>query len=188
MSYTSSILEKLGVPKNTILKKKWGTSRELTAQDILESILCNENIKEAALYLHIGRNTLQRLLNKNFEQLAPRLIDSKYCTQCSKIKPYTEYYKNSSTCDALNGICKPCDSRNSVSSNAKRRADLDFRTPSWAEIALIKEFYDNCPKGYEVDHVVPLRGRLVSGLHTLINLQYLTVKENRSKSNKFTAN
>ena len=40
-------------------------------------------------------------------------------------------------------------------------------------------------KRYEVDHVIPLQGELVSGLHHEDNLQILTKKQNCSKHNKF---
>lgn len=70
------------------------------------------------------------------------------------------------------------------SSSIQRASKLN-RTPSWANLNLIKEIYRNCPKGYHVDHIVPLRGKNVSGLHIPENLQYLTIRENLSKGNKF---
>jgi 5-methylcytosine-specific restriction endonuclease McrA len=59
------------------------------------------------------------------------------------------------------------------------------RTPAWADKQKIVDFYKNCPKGCQVDHVIPLRGTIVSGLHIAENLQYLTAKENRNKSNRY---
>lgn len=60
-----------------------------------------------------------------------------------------------------------------------------YRLPKWADVEAIRQFYMNKPKGCEVDHIVPLNGKTVSGLHVLENLQYLTIAENRSKNNKF---
>lgn len=39
--------------------------------------------------------------------------------------------------------------------------------------------------GHEVDHIAPLLGKTVSGLHVFKNLQYLTTHDNRAKRNKF---
>ena len=62
-------------------------------------------------------------------------------------------------------------------------------TPAWLTKEQLREmiqFYINCPEGYEVDHIIPLRGKNVSGLHVPWNLQYLTISENRKKSNRVT--
>lgn len=66
-----------------------------------------------------------------------------------------------------------------------RRARIKNAIPIWANLEKIKDFYRFCPVGYEVDHIIPLRGKYVSGLHVEGNLQYLSKTENRSKSNKF---
>jgi len=72
--------------------------------------------------------------------------------------------------------------------SSRCRAQRLKRVPSWSETELIKEFYAGCPDGYEVDHIIPLLGELVSGLHVISNLQYLPKSENRSKGNRYDPN
>jgi 5-methylcytosine-specific restriction endonuclease McrA len=55
------------------------------------------------------------------------------------------------------------------------------QTPNNVDIKELQTFYLNCPKGYEVDHIIPVSK---GGLHCIENLQYLTISENRKKSNK----
>jgi hypothetical protein len=79
------------------------------------------------------------------------------------------------------------------SSDYKARAGARKRrvrqaTPKWLTKEQIHEiylFYKNRPEGYHVDHIIPLNGENVSGLHIIGNLQYLPAKDNLSKSNKY---
>jgi hypothetical protein len=67
---------------------------------------------------------------------------------------------------------------------AARKSRVKQATPPWADLGAIAEFYRACPPGFHVDHVVPLNGRAVSGLHVVTNLQYLPAAENLRKGNK----
>ena len=75
----------------------------------------------------------------------------------------------------------------------KRHADKLKRTPAWADHKRIAAYYDVCAffnevngyTKYHVDHIVPLRGRKVSGLHVHNNLQVILATENASKGNHY---
>lgn len=68
---------------------------------------------------------------------------------------------------------------------ANKRAAKLKRTPSWADRDAIRFFYECCPAGYHVDHIIPLQGKLVSGLHIETNLQWLPIIDNIRKGNSF---
>jgi hypothetical protein len=60
-------------------------------------------------------------------------------------------------------------------------------TPKWLSEVQKDEiwaFYRNRPEGYHVDHIIPLQGEIVSGLHVPWNLQHLPASDNIKKSNK----
>ena len=73
----------------------------------------------------------------------------------------------------------------STAVTAHYRAAKDQRTPSWANLRAIKQFYLDCPVGMAVDHIIPLRGKMASGLHVETNLQYLSRAANSAKGNRF---
>lgn len=64
-----------------------------------------------------------------------------------------------------------------------RKKRVRQATPPWADRAAIRDFYHRCPAGHHVDHIIPLRGKDVCGLHVLGNLQYLPAEENWRKNN-----
>lgn len=71
-----------------------------------------------------------------------------------------------------------------VESNRRLQLTKLHRVPNFGQEG-IKEFYRNCPKGMEVDHIIPIHNECVSGLHVIWNLQYLTPEENNRKNNSF---
>ena len=82
------------------------------------------------------------------------------------------------------------DKKNTYTAN-RRAAELQ-RTPSWADLELIKVFYIEAARltkeigvQYDVDHIVPLQNRRkVCGLHVENNLQVITHIANCEKGNK----
>ena len=79
--------------------------------------------------------------------------------------------------------------------NSKRHADKLNRTPKWLtkdDLWLIKEAYELSVLRtklfgfkWHVDHIIPLKGKTVSGLHVPNNLQVIEGKLNIMKNNKF---
>jgi 5-methylcytosine-specific restriction endonuclease McrA len=68
----------------------------------------------------------------------------------------------------------------------KRKRLMQGQCPKWADKEAIRSIYRKARDlGLTVDHVVPLRGKTVSGLHVEANLQLLSHVENSKKLNRF---
>lgn len=117
------------------------------------------------------------------------IYEYKWCGRCKQVHPFENFRKNKALKYGLNAYCKVCHLETTSSTQNGRQSEYRCaklnRTPSWADLDKIKEFYINCPEGTHVDHIIPLQGELVSGLHVLENLQYLSQHDNCAKHNKF---
>lgn len=79
----------------------------------------------------------------------------------------------------------------SAASTARYRAAKRKQTPVWASEKVILSIYRAAARltkqtgvQYEVDHIEPIQGRFVSGLHVECNLRVITSTENKIKGNR----
>lgn len=80
---------------------------------------------------------------------------------------------------------------NGAAQRARRRAAEKRATPVWACHQSIRRVYEQCSDvtkatgiAHEVDHIVPLAGKNVCGLHVHWNLRVIPASDNRSKGNR----
>lgn len=74
---------------------------------------------------------------------------------------------------------------------ALRRARIKQQTPPWSDLVACRGFYEIAARvsrctgiPFDVDHIIPLCGDGVCGLHVPINLRVIPRKANQRKSNR----
>lgn len=169
------------------------------------------NVTEHALEHIVNRNIKPLFPNKPYKVKWNNYLLSfsnhKCCNSCNTILHTNEFVLNKDSWDGLSYTCKQCkqvdrqiftDKNPEYNKNTylehkdeyiaraiQYKTKRTLATPLWANLDEIKNIYNKCPEGYHVDHIIPLQGDLVCGLHVENNLQYLTIEENLKKSNKF---
>lgn len=145
-------------------------------------IVCKSNQNKKWRDKHIEE---ERLRVKKYEKEHPNKIKNKnkrwQTNNIEKEKTRKRNYQinNKGKCNAI---------------KAKYHAQKLQATPNWLTEDQLKEMDFIYNKSatitketgikHQVDHIVPLQGKTVSGLHVPWNLQVITAEENKSKGNK----
>ena len=124
-----------------------------------------------------------------------RLLDKNYFqNNAEKIRDVVAKYRNENKEKANQSI------KNSKAKKQEKYKALKVKyktsklkaIPKWADLEKISCLYSVATmlnkygsEIYHVDHIVPLRSKLVCGLHTYENLRVIKAKDNLSKGNKF---
>lgn len=163
---------------------------------------------------HICNNCLEnscKLVIKMIRKSFPS--EYKECEKCKKTKKIDQFSQKKNKYIKICSICEILKEINFIEQRKKydktyrknnlhlgrhqaamKRSRKKQATPSWLtkfDIDYIKNIYlqaqvltEITNTKYEVDHIIPLKGKTVSGLHVPWNLRVITKHENNKKRNK----
>lgn len=140
-----------------------------------------------------------------YGHIADRRVNDRVCMACNsaykKLHPASkkykkaQYEKHKAVHLAQKRIYRQANKGKINALVAARKKHVKQRTPKWVtndEMWMIKEVYDLATKRsimtgikWHVDHIIPLQGKTVSGLHVMANLQVIPGVENIRKKNKY---
>lgn len=127
--------------------------------------------------------------------VSERLLSNRTCVECLLIKKHQRAQRpdvKASDLLRLNNSDKSNPARK-LARTRRRQARQLQRTPKWdADAHLIVAKYQvaamlsrETGEQHHVDHIIPLQGKYVSGLHVFSNLRVIPGSDNVKKSNKY---
>jgi len=206
------ILNNINIDPNTVAFRPYGVRKKILYSMLIEYIL-TDRLKELGLGHDSIQKKLRgiypnKLTKESWIHYILGSIHMKKCSKCKKIlciDMFTNLLKNK---DYICKMCKSIEKKKYYNKNAeelKRKQRLYRRKnkykyamhqrsreirkvqaiPVWADIDKINLIYKLRPDDYHVDHIIPIKGKYVCGLHVENNLQYLLAKENIAKGNSY---
>ena len=205
MDYINLILEQHNLDGNIVVISRQ-KDFPVTLKDFIQAVLMAKDLHEVTKLLHYSSyNTATVMIARKIKPLFPDKTNNsdwkkyllisigyKECSNCLQILPLSYFGIANTDKNGIRSVCKKCageyqkyykkQNRGQFTEYQRTRdANKLQRTPKWANMEAIKQFYKNCPAGMEVDHIIPLQGKTVCGLHVENNLQYLSPLGNRKK-------
>lgn len=146
----------------------------------VDSGVCKECLYRTAYAYHKTHLKEKAKATKKWRQVNPDYYSNRYATSSTKSKAFTKRWK----------VKNPDKVALLVD---RRKRILKQATPSWFEQDRVHQLYQKRDEWSKllgvdltVDHVVPLQGKTVCGLHCWLNLQLIERAENGRKHNKST--
>jgi hypothetical protein len=192
-----------GKDRQAYLKAYMEKNKELIAAKSREYYLKNKEqilAQRAAYYLKNSdtiKTQKKEYVAANKDLILTRAKVSYVENRDKRLAKKANYYINNKEAIASKGVVYRKYPENKAKKNAAskfRKLAKIQRTPTWlSETAkwMIDEIYilsalrtQLTGVEWHVDHIIPLHGKKVSGLHIPSNLQVITAKENQIKSNK----
>lgn len=141
-----------------------------------------ERAKEIRAICRINRKPKRPLYDKHRRETQPERV---------KAIKHTSYIRRRHVSAAYDKQYREENRARLTTKENRRRAMYLCAMPAWADKSKIAEWYEARAFAEEffgldihVDHVIPLQGRAVCGLHVHNNLQLLTASQNSQKGNR----
>jgi hypothetical protein len=147
---------------------------------------CSKHCENKARYGRLPKKEPKNLVPKTCvecnQEFMPKSFQQKYCSRKCEGRNYRRRYPKPKS------LKKGCVGKTDtiVKLNKRiRKSRMKPNTPKWVNKHQLLSWFMNRPDGMEIDHIIPINGKSISGLNVPWNLQYLSSDENNLKSNQF---